>query len=977
MAAVGLNSEKTLEYIDKVNESGFQSVGKLTVACINSETSHTVSGDAEQIAALIQMLSNENIFARKLNVELAYHSRYMEPIVKQYTEGMGKIVPRPSDGQQADVQFFSSTYGTNIGHSKLQEPAYWTKNLVSTVRFNESLTAMLKAPSMLKGGSSSLVTDVIEIGPHSALQGPLRNIIDAVGRGGSGIKYHSALKRGESDVETIMQAVGSLFTRGIEADLLKVNHVDGANPAMMIDLPRYQFNHSREYWSESRMSRNYRFRTAPRHELLGAPVNDWDANHDAIWRNWIRLSENPWVEHHTVSGSVLYPAAGMLVMAIEACKQLGELSNPDKAIKAIRFREVSFHSAMQIPDNATGIESHVYLRPVKQAGREAKTSAWREFQILTAQEDDEFREHCCGQVLLEYDDATTPVDGGREEQALKDYAQARLQDAHQKCKSEVPSEQIYQGWKDVGLVFGPTFQTIANAAVDLESGTTLASLKPTVPLLREMMPLNYLQPHLIHPTTLDGALQACLVPLVSNPTRKQNNPIVLSFLEELWISASTHPEEGYEIFADYHTRGRKDYILSCTAVDTQTNEPMIRATGCKATEVDGRDGLSDSDVDPRYKAWHITWKPDPDFLSASTMTQEFQEYLDLLAHKNPHMKFLDISNGEHSFTNQVLTTLSERYVEYDLTDNSESCLGQVQKNITAGFVQSKVLDIKAEPIDQGFQTNSYDVLIAPVGAIPNAQIDEVLRRFSSLLKPGGKIILTVPFGKAVAKSWAKYLVQNRFTEPDALFGDKKSSILVASVPSKSKNETASSTGVYYIVADLASDTQRSLADKLVSSLQANGAMAKSATVSDYVQLATAVGQEAVSESTCIMISELEAPVLATADEGVMSALKTMVGGKRLLWVHQESADTDLVTGFAASIRLDYPKLEFVTLTFQPSEGDENMSSKILEVDVRMSSHTKGPYETSYKFIDGSIAIPRLVEDPALKKHVNQTSDNSL
>ncbi|KAL8912989.1 MAG: hypothetical protein Q9171_002120 [Xanthocarpia ochracea] len=980
MAAVGLDFEKTSEYIDKVNKSGFDSVGKLTVACMNSKTSQTVSGDAEQIDALVRMLNDENVFARKLKVEMAYHSRYMEPITQKYTKCMRTIRPGSWNGQRADVQFFSSTYSTNIDHSKLRESAYWTKNLVSTVRFNESLTAMLKASAGPKGeGSpSSLVTDIIEIGPHSALQGPLRIIIDEVGRGNGGVKYHHALKRGEPDVEMIMQAAGSLFTRGIEADLLKVNHVDGAKPVLMTDLPRYQFNHSREYWGETRLSRNYRFRTAPRHELLGAPVNDWDAKYDAIWRNWIRLSENPWVEHHTVSGSILYPAAGMLVMAIEACKQLAELSNPGKAIRGIRFREVSFNSALQVPDDARGVESHLYLRPVKQAALEAKASAWREFQVLTAQEDDEFREHCRGQVLVESDDATTAVDGGREDRAIKDHAQARIADAQQKCKSQNSSDQIYQAWKDVGLTFGPTFQTVAESAVDHESGVTLATVKSTIPLLKTMMPHNYLQPHLIHPTTLDGALQVCLVPLVSNPARKQNNPIVLSFLEELWISASVHPEEGYQVFADYDSHGRKEHLLSCTAVDANTKEPMIRVSRCKVTEVDGGEGPSNSEVDPRHKAWHIKWKPDPEFLGAATaVAGGFQRYLDELAHKNPQMKVLDVSNGAYSFTNEVLSTLAQRYAEYDFTDSSASSLNELQKSVIGGFVEPKVLEFKSEPTDQGFESKSYDVLIAPVGAIPNAEIDTVLRRFLSLLKLGGKIILTVPFGTAVAKSWAKYLVQNGFTEPDALFGGKRSSILVASVLSKCSNEITPSSGVYYIVADLSSDTQRGVADKLASSLQANGMAAKSATISEYVQLATVAGQEAASESTCIILSELETPLLTTADENVLSALKTMVSGRRLLWVSKESAATDLVTGFAGSIRLDYPKLEFVTLTFQSNEGDENIASKISEVDARLSSHREGPIETSYKFVNGLVTIPRLVEAPALTKHIHQISDTDL
>jgi acyl transferase domain-containing protein len=58
MAAVGLDFDKANEYIDKVNKSGgFESIGKLTIACMNSKTSQTISGDAAQIDALFLGLS--------------------------------------------------------------------------------------------------------------------------------------------------------------------------------------------------------------------------------------------------------------------------------------------------------------------------------------------------------------------------------------------------------------------------------------------------------------------------------------------------------------------------------------------------------------------------------------------------------------------------------------------------------------------------------------------------------------------------------------------------------------------------------------------------------------------------------------------------------------------------------------------------------------------------------------------------------
>ncbi|KAK1621900.1 mycocerosic acid synthase [Colletotrichum phormii] len=954
MAAVGLSLDKTLEFIDRVNQSGIESVGKLTIACMNSSNSHTVSGSVANINALIAMLNEEKIFARKLKVEMAYHSKLMEPISQEYAECIGKINQSSHTVQHSEVQFFSSGYGTLIQHSKLQDVKYWTKNLTSPVRFNESVTAMLQAMTETKGdGSQSyLISDIIEVGPHSALQGPLRNIIQDV-RANGDVTYHHVLKRGESDLEVLLGGVGSLFSRGIEVDLLKVNHVPGVQPSMMIDLPRYPFNHTREYWNECRLSRNFRFRPYPRHELFGAPVNDWDGKHDAIWRNWIRLSENPWVEHHTISGSVLYPAAGMLVMAIEGCKQLAERSSPGKPIKGIRFREVSFHSALQVPEGSLGVESHLYLRPVKQAALEAKASVWREFQVCTAQDDDEWREHCCGQVLVEYDEAATAVDGGLEEQALWAHCEARIDQAQQNFKSYVPSDKIYEAWKNVGLVFGPTFQTVESAVVDHVSGVTMARVKPTTALLKTLMPHNYLQPHLIHPTTLDGALQACLVPLVSDPSRKQKNAIVLSFMEELW------------------------HMMSCTAVDSRSKKPMIRVSGCIVTEVDGNDD-SPSEHDPRHRAWNIDWMPDPEFLKTEKTEDAFrgpngfQNYLGALAHKNCSMKLLDVSNQASPFTKDVLYTLAQRYAQYDLAVASSCFLDQAQKIVSGDSVQVKIFDVMEDPASQGFEAASYDVLFAPVGIIPNADIDGFLNRCICLLRPGGKLILTAANSSVVARSWGEYLSDTGLVGLDAVLSDQDSSILVTSTPISRVPDVESASGSYYIVGDLTSPFQRGMADRLSSSLLAKGLKTNITTIPQYSQLVASATMEEISESTCIVLNELETPLLVSADESVLEAVKAMITGKRLLWVNRDSSpDTSLINGFAASIRLERRNLQFVTLTFDFVESDDTVFNGITLVDERLSS-AKGQVETSYKVINGLITIPRLVQASAVTQHIRQT-----
>ncbi|KKY32538.1 putative polyketide synthase [Diaporthe ampelina] len=45
----------------------------------------------------------------------------------------------------------------------------------------------------------------------------------------------------------------------------------------------------------------------------------------------MRTGDTPWVEDHKINGAILYPAAGMIFMAIEAAQQLVD---PDKTVAA-------------------------------------------------------------------------------------------------------------------------------------------------------------------------------------------------------------------------------------------------------------------------------------------------------------------------------------------------------------------------------------------------------------------------------------------------------------------------------------------------------------------------------------------------------------------------------------------------------------------------------------------------------------------
>lgn len=621
MAAVGLNLDDTKASIGRINEMGGE--GTLEVACMNSWDSHTVSGDAGKINALVKMLNDENKFARKLNVEIAYHSQYMKAVAAEYLELMGQLQPGICKAP-FKPQFFSSTHGVAISVSRLQDASYWVENLVSPVRFCESASALLKGPAdtpKVNGYQhdwtpTAPITDILEIGPHSALKGPLVNIAKQL-PGGSIIEYNSVLKRFNAAVESALEAAGSLFCRGFNVNLLEVNGIDAPslqNSFMLTDLPGYPFNHSKEYWVESKSSRDFRFRSVNRHELLGAPVPDWNKD-NAIWRNYIRVSENPWIEDHKVSGDILYPAAGMLAMAIEASRQI---SDQDRLLKGFRFKDVSFHSALRVPDDAQGIESHFYLRALRDTNLPINSS-WHEFQLSTF-ENGEWREHCRGLIQIEYEPENGAIDRSLEHRMLRSRCDRELKNAKSSCTTKISVETLYHNFQESGLDFGPTFQTLSDIWLGPQS-KIFARLDSSVPKIRKAMPYEYMQSHIIHPAVLDGVVHTNLAPLVleSKGLYQARVPV---YANEIWVSANPdRPHDAYKVTAQPHRRGRNETESTVMAVQAETGQPMIYASGLIFKDIPSN--TSEEANPATQNAFNVDWKPDPTLLNEQESLQAF------------------------------------------------------------------------------------------------------------------------------------------------------------------------------------------------------------------------------------------------------------------------------------------------------------------------------------------------------------------
>ena len=142
---------------------------------------------------------------------------------------------------------------------------------------------------------------ILEIGPHSTLQEPIRDCMKEFSNGAA-VNYGSILTRCTSASETVLGAVGELYCRGYNIDISRVNEENSLRQRCLVpltNLPEYPFDASRTYWPNTLSDISYRFRAKSRKNLLGTRVLEW--NHlDARWHNIIKLSELDWLNEHNV-----------------------------------------------------------------------------------------------------------------------------------------------------------------------------------------------------------------------------------------------------------------------------------------------------------------------------------------------------------------------------------------------------------------------------------------------------------------------------------------------------------------------------------------------------------------------------------------------------------------------------------------------------------------------------------------------------
>ncbi|KAH7038376.1 uncharacterized protein B0I36DRAFT_372464 [Microdochium trichocladiopsis] len=502
MMAVGLSPTDVHPYLDQVE-------GIVVVACVNSPASVTLSGDKTALVQLQQIFKDKNVFNRLLQVETAYHSPHMRRVADEYRNAISDIKPR----NDATTPFFSSVYSRLITPAELG-PDYWVANLCSPVEFVGALDAALykDAAKRVVKPKSKAINTLLELGPHSALAGPIKQYKN-MRKDFDAVVYEAALSRGKDAAVTAITLAGNLWARGAPVTLNAANDPSGkpASANVLHTLPSYPWNLTTSYWHESRRSKNHRAPPAPRHDLIGSRIDDSNPL-EPIWRNYLRVNELPWLRDHKINGDIIMPAAGMICMAIEAARQLAETDGTADTIKGFALRDVCINKPLVIPEPADagvtgGVEVLLHLKRRK-LGMGTGAGIWHEFALYSAGSGDaSFVEHSCGLIELQHARNSTEVDAGREQLLEIQARRSKYKDFGLVCNDPVATASHYAFCDSQGLQFGPLFRGLTSLAKRDNNVIFQATIQDS----KATMPASTESNMLVHPATLDALLQVMLV----------------------------------------------------------------------------------------------------------------------------------------------------------------------------------------------------------------------------------------------------------------------------------------------------------------------------------------------------------------------------------------------------------------------------------------------------------------------------------
>ena len=712
MAAVGMGSDEAQEFLRSQNAAQ-----QVCVACINSPENVTLSGDSRTIDWLCSSIQSVGRFARRLKTGgRAYHSHHMKPLgegyesilsgIKQIEISLGKhYVCEKREQTMRNTRMISSVLARRVTAEETSNPVYWRKNLESTVLFHAA------AEILLTSGRCQL----IEVGPHPALEYPIKQIQLSFAAEQGNAPYFSVLHRGQDSERSALSLIGNLWALGRPMAFDKVNKVGGPfleawqrddmKPRVLHDLPTYKWDYSEPLWWESRASVEFRLRKFPRDELLGSLIPG-GSGFTSTWRNLLDVADVSWLQDHIIAGDIIFPGAGYITMASKAAQQL-ITTETENLVLEIHYMKIT---RALVLSSGEPIELFTELTP-QRISNSQDSSSWWDFTIMTFLEGRTLK-HASGSIGFAPNSST------------------RLSPIHCLAHDITPQtgRDCYLKFLKVGLSFGPTFQSLAEVFIP-RSGNALKIAAKMVELPAILDEHEKLYNHEVHPITIDAQFQAGILATTDGDFEKLRAMVPVTI-----ESVRIYPQFQQDNIPNYSIRASANIVGPGVATMQSElrgleGEPLLELRDVKATAFHG----PTTQESPRHPMLRVVWQPDfstiraeheiplaacvnqlLDQSQAATLTpcDNLAKMLRLLSYGHPKFKILEIGNYQKTLTEALLSALDcntgfQRFSTYTRGRITDESLVYRQVN------DFQLSEEESQDMFEDATNQSFDVVICP------------------------------------------------------------------------------------------------------------------------------------------------------------------------------------------------------------------------------------------------------------------------
>ena len=241
MVAVAVGADQVAQYL----------VPGVELSAVNDPGNCVVAGAADQIREFSARLVEDGIPVRRVRATHAFHSSSMDPMLPEFQDFLSRQQLRAPS-----TPLLSNLTGTWLTEEQVTDPATWTRQISSTIKFVDELDVVLSDPGRI----------LVEVGPGGSLTGSaIRHPKWSIGHRSIRLMRHPI--QNSDDRDTFLRALGELWSAGVEIDWTPRRQAQ----QHLVSLPGYPFARQR-HWVEPKVTAFQNVAAATNGSPMGAGV---------------------------------------------------------------------------------------------------------------------------------------------------------------------------------------------------------------------------------------------------------------------------------------------------------------------------------------------------------------------------------------------------------------------------------------------------------------------------------------------------------------------------------------------------------------------------------------------------------------------------------------------------------------------------------------------------------------------------------